>query len=177
MPGEVRSETTFMMTFIQLNAGIDGVHHPGNIHEIGETRATALADDNVAMYAVKEKQDEHARDVERARDVNRKRTEAGRLPMPVRMALKDGAETADYRPLNPVGLPPGMGPSALEGLNWRDVQDIADMLRAREEGKAGPHDPTPTRRGQHGPHGGTMRDAESAGSDVGTLGAAPIPAP
>lgn len=138
--GAVTREENFVMHFNYLNAGIDGVHHPMNNHEIGATRAAALADDGVASYADPTKQAEHDKEMERAKEVNRKRVADGKYPMPVRLALKDGAESADYRPMNPSGLPPGLGPSALDNLNWRDVQNIADMLRAREEGTAGPHD-------------------------------------
>jgi hypothetical protein len=137
MAGEVKREDKYMMRFVNLNAGPDGVHYPGAEHEIGAARAAALADDGHAVYLSEDKAAEHKGDVERAAEVNAKRAAAGRHPLPVRMALAPGAEAAAYTPLQKG--------SSWVGMDWRDAQRVADILRAQQEGG----------------HGGPAAEAES----------------
>jgi hypothetical protein len=126
MAGEVGREDRYMMKFILLNAGSDGVHYPGAEHEIGAARAAALADDGVAIYLSDDKRAEHEGEVKRALDVNAKRVATGLHPMPIRRALAPGAETAAYSP-------PSKGEPWI-GMDWRDAQRVADILKAQQEG-------------------------------------------
>jgi hypothetical protein len=126
MAGKVEREDRYMMKFIILNAGADGVHYPGAEHEIGAARAAALADDGVAVYMSDDKRAEHAGEIRRALEVNAKRAAAGRHPLPTRLALEPDAETMAY-------TPPSKG-SPWVGMDWRDAQRVADILKAQQEG-------------------------------------------
>ena len=155
MPRAARSEEKHAMRFLQLNAGVDGVHHPGNTHEIGAARAALLADDEVAHYADEDMQSQHDEEVKRAAEVNARRARSGLEPMPVREALKPGAETADYRPGHPMGGP-------IQPVDWRQLQIVVDALRRAEEQTARGRDGDPHSRGPavpgHDPRGAAYRD-------------------
>lgn len=163
MPRAARSEEKHAMRFLQLNAGVDGVHHPGNTHEIGDARAALLADDEVAHYAAEDMQSQHDEEVKRAAEVNARRARSGLGPMPIRQALAPGAETADYRPGHPMGGP-------IQPVDWRQLQIVVDALRRAEEqtvrGREGdPHSRGPVVAG-HDPRGAAFRDPITEGGPV-----------
>jgi hypothetical protein len=144
-------EEMHAMKFHDRNAGPEGVHQPGDIHEIPAGRAEALALDMVATYEDADMQSDVDARIKRAKEENRRRAAKGEPTLPPSHEMfRAGSERAESRPGHGAGPRPGVVPADVraEGeaqnpghpLGGHVNPDPAKGAHPGEEPTKGPHD-------------------------------------